>query len=193
LDQEVLLAIEALQFNNQPYIELDNSWQSLYQIFNSAQDCYINENTLNKITSKPIITWTHFSHEEFKTAIDKCNNLSTPSLNHISWKHLKLVVKNKKYLTNIVNINNVYITFGHWPAHFKELFSIIISKPNKTLYDSPKIFRPVVLLDTLEKLIEKVIGNYMQFHMISNNYIYSNQLGSLKQWSTTDIVTNLRY
>jgi len=74
--------MEALQFNSQPCIELDNSWQSLYQIFNSAQDCHIN---LNKITSKPIITWIYFSHEEFKTAVDKCNNLSTPSLNHISW------------------------------------------------------------------------------------------------------------
>ena len=131
MDQEVLLAIEALQFNSQPCIELDNSWQSLYQIFNSAQDCYINENTLNKITSKPIITWTHFSHEEFKTAIDKCNNLSTSSLNHISWKHLKLVVKNKKCLTNILNITNVILLLDIGQLTSKSCFLLSFQNPTK--------------------------------------------------------------
>jgi len=33
-----LLAIEALQFDRQLYIELENLWQTLYQIFNSTQN-----------------------------------------------------------------------------------------------------------------------------------------------------------
>ena len=39
------------------------------------------------------------------------------------------------------------------------LTTIIIPKPNKISYDSPKLFRLIVLLNTLEKLIEKVIGD----------------------------------
>jgi len=49
---------------------------------------------------------------------------------------------------------------------------IVIPKPNKKLYDSPKSFRPIVFLNTVGKLIEKVIGERLQFNMTSNNFIY---------------------
>ena len=46
---------------------------------------------------------------------------------------------------------------------------------------------------TLGRLIEKVIGERMQFHPTSNNFIYSNQLGELKQYSTLDVGIFLTY
>jgi len=54
-------------------------------------------------------------------------------------------------------------------------------------YDSPKSFRPIMLLNNLEKLIEKVIGNGLQFHIISNNFIHQSQLRGLKFKSTTNV------
>ena len=75
---------------------------------------------------------------------------------------------------------------GHWPSHFKIFTSIIIPKPNKESYNSPKSFRPIILLNTLGKLIKKVIGDRLQFHLISNNFIHPSQLGSLKQRSMLD-------
>jgi len=115
-----------------------------------------------------------FSNEKFKSTIIKCKNLSTPGLDHISWKHLKAVIKDKRYLVNIVNIANAYINISHWPSHFKMLSSIIIPKPNKMFYDFPKIFHPILFLNTLGKLIEKVIRERLQFHLISNNFIHLN-------------------
>jgi len=38
----------------------------------------------------------------------------------------------------------------------------------------------------LGKLIKKVISDRLQFHVISNNFIYQSQLGGLKFKSTTD-------
>ena len=64
--------------------------------------------------------------------------------------------------------------------------SIIIPKPNKESYDFPKDFRPIILLNTISKLIEKVIGERLQFQSISNKFIYQCQLEDLKQQSTTD-------
>jgi len=49
------------------------------------------------------------------------------------------------------------------------------------------MFCPIVLLNILEKLIEKVIGEWLQFHLISNNFIYLNQLGGIKQHLTIDV------
>jgi len=65
--------------------------------------------------------------------------------------------------------------------------SIIIPKPSKELYDSPKYFRPIVLLNILGKLIEKVIDDWLQFHSISNNFIHPSQLDKLKQRLTSDM------
>ena len=42
-----------------------------------------------------------------------------------------------------------------------------------TLYDTSEIFRPIVLLNTLDKLIEKVISERFQFQALFNNMIYS--------------------
>ncbi len=63
---------------------------------------------------------------------------------------------------------------------------IIIPKPNKSLYDQPKAFQPIVLLNTLGKLIEKVIAERLQFTVMSNDFTHLNQLGGLKFKSTTD-------
>jgi len=66
------------------------------------------------------------------------------------------------------------------------LTSIIIPKPNKVSYDIPKTFRLIILLNTLGKLIKKVIGKRLHFQLLSKNVIYSCQLDELIQQSTTD-------
>jgi len=64
---------------------------------------------------------------------------------------------------------------------------IVIPKLNKKLYNSPKLFRPIILLNTVGKLIEKVIAERLQFNMTSNNFIHPSQLSSLKFKSTIDV------
>ena len=70
---------------------------------------------------------------------------------------------------------------------------VIIPKPNKPLYNSPKSFRSIVLLNTLGKLIEKVIGERLQHHVVNNNFIYPSQLGGLKFKSTIDARVTLTH
>ena len=47
-------------------------------------------------------------------------------------------------------------------------------------YDQAKLFHLIVLLNTLGKLIEKVIAERLQFTVINNDFIHLSQLGSLK-------------
>ena len=87
------------------------------------------------------------------STISKCNNSLTSGPDKLSWRHIKIIVKNAAYLQNLINITDVYIDLGHWLSHFKTLLFIIIPKPDKTLYNSLKVFRPIVLLNILGKLI----------------------------------------
>ena len=187
VNKKKLPAIETIKHNGSLCLELNDFWQALYSSFNSAQFQSIDESILNKCNSFLPMMWLKFSEEEFSHAIINCKDSSTPSLDKMSWWHLKYIIKDKSCLKNFIYIVNVCFDLGHWPNHFKESKTIVILKPNKSSYDSLKSFRPIVLLNTLGKLIEKVIGERLQFQVISNNFIHQSQLGGLKFKSTTDI------
>ena len=108
---------------------------------------------------------------EFTDSIKNCKSLSTLDSNCILWHYIKVLVADNKYITNFIYIANTCINLSFWSLH---LTSIIIPKLNKLAYDSPKIFHPIVLLNTLSKLIEKVISERIQIQSISNNFIHLN-------------------
>ena len=97
-----------------------------------------------------------------------------------------MIIKNDECIVKLLDIANACMDLSHWPNHFKISTTIIIPKPNKQAYDMPKSFRPIVFLNTLGKLFEKMIGERLQFHSISNNFVHQCQLGGLKHRSTTD-------
>jgi len=142
---------------------------------------------LQEIVNKPVIKWSAFSEEKFTSAITKYNNSSTSELDKLLWKYLKRCIKDITCLKKFIDIANTCIELRHWPLHFKVSTTIIIPKPNKESYDTSKAFCPIILLNTLGKLVEKVIGERLQFLAISNNFIHQCQLGSLKQCSTIDV------
>ena len=155
-----------------------------------AQHHSIKENILEEIDLATSLIWTPFSKEEFIRVITKCNNSSTPGPDRLSWSHLKYMLKDNGCLQNIIRIANACLDLDYWPTHFKILTTIVIPKPNKTSYDMPKSFRPIVLLNTLGKLIKKVIGKRLQF---SNNFIHQSQLKGLKSNSMTNIGITLTH
>jgi len=70
---------------------------------------------------------------------------------------------------------------------------IIISKLDKTSYDTSKSLQPIVLLNIVGKLIKNVISNRIQVHSIASNFIHLNQIDDIKKWSTMDTGIFLTY
>ena len=56
---------------------------------------------------------------------------------------------------------------------------MIMPKLDKPAYDIPKAFRPIILLNTLGKLIKKMIARRLQFNAVKYSILYPNQLGSV--------------
>ena len=153
-----LLAIEAIKYNNRPCLTPENLWTALHSTFNIALHCQVDVKILNELDHKPSQSWGPFSKFEFLSAISNCADSSMPRPDRLTWRHWKTIVKNEACLSNVINIADACINLGHWPNHFKMSTTIIIPKPNKQSYNNPKAFRPIVLLNTLDKLIEKVIA-----------------------------------
>ena len=68
---------EAIKFNDQPCLELDNFWQALHSTFNIAQHHLVDCNVLDKLGSFLSLSWTCFAEEELVNSLIKCNNSST--------------------------------------------------------------------------------------------------------------------
>ena len=91
-------------------------------------------------------------------ALKACSNISAPDPDHITWQYFKHILSNNSCAVGILSLANTCLLLHHWPRYSKELVSIIIPKPGKPAYDTPKAFRPIVLLNTLGKLVEKMIA-----------------------------------
>ena len=181
VNKHKLLVVEVIKFNNQPYLEIDSLWNVLYSTFNKAQDKCANFSLLDKLQDNKSEVWLSFSKAEFRNVICNCNNSFMPGPDKLLWHHLKIIINNSVCLSKIIDIANMCFSIGFWPSYFKTLTFIIIPKPNKEFYDSPKSFRPIVLLNTIGKLIEKIIGERLQFYAIVNDFIHFSQLGGLKK------------
>jgi len=71
----------------------------------------------------------------------------------MTWWYLKVILANTICAIGILSLVNTCLSLHHWPRHFKELVSVIILKPDKPAYNTLKAFRPIVLLNTLGKLM----------------------------------------
>ena len=184
---------KAIKFDNRPSLTPESLWNALHSSFNTALFHQVDFNIINKVTRKPTQGWNPFSRYKFKSAISKCKDSSSPGPDRLTWHHWKIIIANDNCFSRIINIANTCIKLGHWPKYFKVSTTIVIPKPNKSLYDHPKAFRPIVLLNTLGKLIEKVMAERLQFIVASNNFIHPCQLGGLKFKSTADASIVLTY
>ena len=101
------------------------------------------------------------------------NEISSQKRSSSVWLKIKRIVKNIACFNKFINITNIYVDIYYWLIHFKVSITIVISKPNKELYDSFKVYQPIILLNTISKLFEKIISERLQFLSISNNFIHS--------------------
>jgi len=149
--------------------------------YNSAENRSINISFLSELSQVDIIEWPPFSKQEFRDTIVNCLSSLAPGPDHITWRHLKSLIANKRCLVKFIYIANACINLEYWPSHFKSTITIIIPKLSKNSYNSPKSFCPIVLLNTAGKLIEKVISTRLQFQMSTNRFLDSRKFEGIQQ------------
>ena len=103
-----------------------------------------------------------------------------------------VVLKNltRKALTILTSIMNACISLGYFPSAWRHAEIIVIHKPNKPK-DSPSSYRPISLLSTLSKILEKILQKRM-FRFIENSQVLPpHQFGFRPKHSTTQQILRL--
>jgi len=130
---------------------------------------------------------------EIQEVLKACSNVSASGSDYITWWYFKIILTNNTCAVGILSLANACLSLHYWSKHFKESVSVIIPKLGKPTYDILKVFRPIFLLNTLGKLIEKMIARQLQFDAVKYGILHPNQLGGIVQWSTEDTSVFLTY
>ncbi|KAJ3562534.1 hypothetical protein NP233_g9509 [Leucocoprinus birnbaumii] len=180
-----LPACEAIAYNGEPCHDMDSLWEALHGTYNAALGRQCDLSILDQLNPSPERDWLPFSQKEMN-ALLACSSRSAPSLDHITWSHLKRTLPIEDATEKFLAIADACMKVGYWLSHFKESVLVIIPKLGKPTYLTPKSFRPIALLNTLGKLIEKMISTRLQFDCVKHEVFHPNQLGGIQQRSTKD-------
>jgi hypothetical protein len=116
-----------------------------------------------------------FSEEELTPLLKATSNKSAPGSSGIDWSLLKKGWDAAK--DHLIDVFNVCLILGHHPTRWKEAKVVAIPKPDKPDYSLPKAHRPISLLETMSKLLEKAVAKRMQHDIVAHELIYTNQFG----------------
>jgi hypothetical protein len=125
-----------------------------------------------------------FRESELFDLLRVTSNKSAPGTSGIGWSLLKKgwgAVKDHLILTY-----NACLVLGHHPARWKEAKVVAIPKPDKPDYSLPKAHRPISLLETMSKLLEKAVAKRMQYDIVKHELIHANQFGGRAHSSCLD-------
>jgi hypothetical protein len=92
-----------------------------------------------------------FTLKEIKNEITKLNHKKAPGIDLITAKVIKELL-----LLNLMYILNAIIRLEYWPKSLKQAQIIMLPKPGKNPTDVTS-YRPISLLPTISKILEKLI------------------------------------
>jgi hypothetical protein len=75
----------------------------------------------------------------------------------------------------ITNLYTACVSLGYHPPCWKEAVVVVIPKADKPDYSAVKGYRPILLLENLSKLLEKVIAKCFQHDIVEHKLIPMNQ------------------
>ena len=90
-------------------------------------------------------------------------NSTTPGFSGIGWQLLKEACLGQDKVWEglggtLISVFEACLILGHHPTIWKQATVMVIPKPSKTDYTHVKAHCPISLLETMSKLLEKIIA-----------------------------------
>ncbi|KAI0995822.1 hypothetical protein K3495_g12360 [Podosphaera aphanis] len=126
---------------------------------------------------------------EVEEAIGKLPSDKAPGPDEIpNW----LLKECRKTLSKaLVELFNGCLSLEYHPTRFKESTTIVLRKPQKPRYDTRKAYRPIALLNTMGKLLEKLIAKRISRTAETHHLLPEEQMGARPNRSTVTAIEML--
>ncbi|KAF8644267.1 hypothetical protein AX14_009444 [Amanita brunnescens Koide BX004] len=173
--------------DGQPIPDVETLFDTMHAHFStSAAAEHVSWKAIDEIPQHPERSFPLISLKELWDALRPTTNSSAPGPDHVTWRHLKLALSIPDTDAALVRLFNNVCREGTWPLHFKDSYSVIIPKPNKPDYTIPKAYRPIALLNTIGKLLTKILANRLQHDAAEFGLLHRDQFGGIQKHSTID-------
>ena len=146
---------------------------------------------ITPLTLSPYPDYFPLSQEEIALALSKSSNTSAPGPDMFSYDVWKQVHRSCPAL--LTKLLSPLMHYGHHPGSLKKANGIVLDKPGKASYDTPASFRVIVLLETLSKVLERVIASRLSLLARHVGLFHPHQTGSLPGLSTLDATSTLTH
>ena len=128
--------------------------------------------------------WVPIGPKEIEKLLLKTSNTASPGLSGVGYQLLKwswgLI---KDYVAALFN---ACATLHYHPTQWKRAVIAVIPKPDRKDYALPKNYRPIALLETFGKLLEKVMARRILAEVTRHNLVPTTQFGGRNASSCTD-------
>ncbi|KAF8694177.1 hypothetical protein AX14_002093 [Amanita brunnescens Koide BX004] len=176
-----------IQRDGQAIEDVATLFETMHSHFStSPAESSISWEAINAIPEHEVRSFPLISQKEIWDALRPTSNSSAPGPDHVTWRHIKRALSIPDTDVALVALFNKVCFTGTWPSHFKESISVIIPKPNKPDYSIPKAYRPIALLNTLGKLLTKILANRLQHDAAQYGILHRDQFGGIQGHSTID-------
>ncbi|KAF8638112.1 hypothetical protein AX14_010227 [Amanita brunnescens Koide BX004] len=173
--------------DGQPIEDVTTLFETMHSHFStSPAESDISWDAINAIPEHEVRSFPPISQKEIWDALRPTSNSSAPGPDHVTWRHIKLALSFPDTDSALADLFNRVCFTGVWPSYFKDSISVIIPKPNKPDYSIPKAYRPIALLNTLGKLLTKILANRLQHDAAQYSILHRDQFGGIQGHSTID-------
>ena len=135
---------------------------------------------------KPICRFDPISAEQIKAQLAKLKPYKAPgpdgNPNIVLTKCANAIVNRLYYIYKAILELEIY--FAPW----KISTTVILRKPGKPRYDTPKAYRPIALLNTMSKVLTAIMADTMAFYTEAHQLLPAHHFGGHPGRTTTDAV-----
>jgi hypothetical protein len=119
---------------------------------------------------------------EVSEAIHDSAPFKAPGPDRIINKSLQLA---EPWLTShLVRIFNQSPALGNCPSHFRQSTVVVLRKPGKANYTTPKAYRPIALLNTIGKIMDAMVAKRLSYLTEKHQLLPPTHVGGRKRKST---------
>ena len=129
---------------------------------------------------------------EVEAAMRSCANDTAPGISGVPYRAIKWAWRSEARAVIFDTLSNCLRAGFHAPQ-WRSSITVVIPKPGKPSYSSPRAYRPIQLLECLGKILEKIIASRLMFDISKFNLVPHEQFGGRRASSCTDAALSLTH
>lgn len=137
----------------------------------------------DQVYLEPAAKWYKITHDQLSRAIKKLSPYKAPGPDRVAnivFQHCPAI---SEYLLHLFN---AVFTFKTYYEPWRESITVILRKPGKPDYSTPKAYWPIALLNTTAKLLSAIVADRMSYILEAHNLLPPTHFGGRPGRSTED-------